>query len=285
MTNHRFCKTQSKRSLLLVAPADAQLNSFDGTVTRSHSRHAELLAQVQRLRGEIYVEDGAISQSTLTADGRHLSAVDESSWHLLTVNNNGDVLGCTRFREHQPSASFNDLCLRDSGMAKCHVWGAKLRSSVSADISAARKLGFSYIEVGGWALAHELRGTSEALQSVLAIFAWSKAMGGAIGVSTATERNGSASILRRLGGSPMQWDGCALPPYYDEQYKCGMEVLRFDSRLPNPRYAGAIEDLQYRIANVEVVQAGNPVTHYPKLPFSFPDLLPQSWPEPFAIAC
>jgi hypothetical protein len=35
--------------------------------------------------------------------------------------------------------------------------------------------------------------------------------GGPLGITTATERNGSASILRRLGGRPLEWDGAAQP--------------------------------------------------------------------------
>ena len=285
MTKHRFSRNFSDKSLVLLAPANAQLKSFHGTISRSASSHENLLAKMQRLRGRIYAEDGAIPESALTTDGRHVSSVDQSSWHLLTLNGEGDVLGCLRFRQHQQTADFYDLCLRESAMANCQVWGGKLKASISADLCEAREIGFNYVEIGGWALSREIRGTTEALQSVLAIFAWSQALGGALGVSTATERNGSAAILKRLGGSPMQWDGAALPPYYDERYQCGMEILRFDSRLPSPRYATAIAELRHRIAKLDIVQAVAPAPNFAKLPFSMPDLLPCNWANSLPIAC
>ena len=116
------------------------------------------------------------------------------------------------------------------------MWGEGFRASIGAELESARGAGFAYVEVGGWALDPAVRGTSEALKSVLATYALAQLQGGAIGVSTATERNGSARILRRLGGRPLEWAGSEIPPYFDENYGCAMEILRFDSRYPTPRY-------------------------------------------------
>ncbi len=274
----RFCGASHKRSLLLVAPADAHFQPFHGKITRSRDRHSNLIRGLQRLRGEIYREDGAVGDSALTPDGRHTSPTDNVSWHLLTVDNHGEVLGCIRFRQHSTTAQFDDLGLKESSQANCSIWGRKLKASVTADLQTARDLGFKYIEVGGWALSRQIRATTEALQSVLSIFAWSQVMGGALGVSTATERNGSASILKRLGGNPMQFDGCALPPYYDGHYNCGMEILRFDSRLPNPRYAEAIQELRRKISRIEIVQDASEQTGYQSnVPFFVPNLRHFEW--------
>jgi hypothetical protein len=74
-----------------------------------------------------------------------------------------------------------------------------------------------------------------------------------MGVSTATERNGSASILKRLGGRSLEWSGNAIPPYYDPRYGCQMQMLRFDSRFPNPRYEEAVQDILRMLTDVPVV--------------------------------
>jgi hypothetical protein len=102
-------------------------------------------------------------------------------------------------------------------------------------------------------LDREIRCTTEALKSVLAIYAFATLQGGGLGIGTATERNGSSSILRRLGGRPLEWDGCALPPYFDDKFGCRMEILRFDSRCPSSRYAGAILELRSEIARLPVI--------------------------------
>ena len=244
----------TRNRLLLVAPADGNLKPFTGKITPSNQLHAGLLADLQRLRGRIYLEDGAISRSDLTEDGRHLSDHhDEESWHLLLMTPEHRLVGCTRFRQHLNTVRACNLGVAKSPLAASFEWSHGFNASLGLELETARAGGFSYVEVGGWALDRSVRGTAEALTSVLATFAWSRILGGALGISTATERNGSASILRRLGGKPLEWDGAALPAYFDEKYNCMMEVLRFDSREPNPKYAHMIQNLADQIAKRPIV--------------------------------
>ena len=241
-------KTTSRgRSMVLVAPAGACLEPFSGSVTHSDRVHAQLIAGMQRLRGGIYLDDGAIQPSQLTRSGRHFSASDYESWHLLTVNSEGEILGCIRFLRHPNTVCCDQLGVIEAPLAHSGDWAARFFSSINSELEAARRFNFSYVEIGGWALAPEIRGTAEALHTVLSTYALAQIQGGALGITTATERNGSASILRRLGGRPLEWDGAALPPYFDHTYGCGMEVLRFDSRNPTARYAPAIEALRRQI--------------------------------------
>ena len=262
----------TRNRLLLVAPADGDLKPFTGEITLCNQRHAELLADAQRLRGRLYLEDGAISRSDLTEDGRHLSDHDQESWHLLLMTPGHRVVGCTRFRQHRNTVRPGELGVSTIPLAASGEWSQGFHASLGMELETARAAGFSYVEVGGWALDRSVRGTAEALTSVLATFAWSRILGGALGISTATERNGSASILRRLGGKPLEWDGIALPAYFDEKYNCMMEVLRFDSREPNPKYASMIQNLADQIATRPIVCPGEPVRRA---------VVPQHVPFPF----
>ncbi len=238
----------------MLAPTGASLNGFAGTKTDSDEEHRELIVQLQQLRGRIYLQDGAVGRKSLTLDHRHVASADEESWHLLTISSQGRVMGCARFQRHDSSVSFQNLSVRRAAIASSPEWGLKLRSAICAELKSARNFGFCYVELGGWALAEELRGTSEALQYVLATYAWTRIMGGALGITTATERNSSASILRRLGGKSLEWEGEAVPKYYDPHYNCGMEVLRFDSRYPNPKYENTIESLQAQICTAHIIR-------------------------------
>jgi hypothetical protein len=213
---------------------------------------------MQRLRGRIYLEDEAITEAELTSDGRHLQPIDEHSWHLLVVGGNGRVLGCTRYLQHHPSTPYSRLRIRTAALAQSDLWSEPLRRAVERELETARQRGYSYVEVGGWALDESLRGSSDALRSVLFTYAWSHIIGGCLGLSTATHRNGSASILRRIGGRPLEWNGTELPPYYDPHYKCEMEVLRFDSRLPSAKYEHVIETMRSEIPMVPVVCGHKP---------------------------
>jgi hypothetical protein len=124
---------------------------------------------------------------------------------------------------------------------------------MESEMASARRQGLGYAEIGGWAATKESCFSSEGLMLVLAGFSLSRICGGALGVTTATARHSSAAILRRLGGSSLEVDGSSIPPYYDPTYRCTMELLRFDSRSPNARYAGLIEQLRERLATVRVI--------------------------------
>ena len=109
----------------------------------------------------------------------------------------------------------------------------------------------------GWAITPEKRCKSEALRIAMATYSLAQILGGCVGISTATERHHSSSILRRIGGRSLECDGTELPSYYDPQYRCQMEVLRFDSSLPDASCRRWVEQLSERLAEVTVVVAEN----------------------------
>jgi hypothetical protein len=208
---------------------------------------------MQRLRGRMYLEDGAIRPCDLQIEGRHLSELDSRSWHLLTLDATGSVVGCTRFRQHPNTVTRDELSVSRAPLSASPAWGPAFHASVDRELESARKAGFVFLEIGGWALAPEIRRSAEALKSVLAIYALGSLKGGAVAIAAATERNASASILRKLGGRPLEWEGSSLPPYYDDNYRCEMEILRFDSRDPEPKYAAAIRDFRSQVAQLPVI--------------------------------
>ena len=166
---------------------------------------------MQRLRGALYLEDGAIHSEQLIPDGRHELSVDTRSWHLLTLDKDRNVSGCSRYLAHPRSSPITILKLPIGACLQFLKWGRVLESAVEAEISFARKLGLYYAEVGGWAVSHGQRCTTEALRIALATYTLANMLGGCIGVSTATVRNCSASILKRLGGVAMSIAGQILP--------------------------------------------------------------------------
>ena len=274
-----------QRSFVILSPVTPSatsetLTQFPGGLTCSRHLHSHLLSEMQRLRGRVYLAEGALAAGDLDPWERHVHAADSRSWHLLTLGSMGRVIGCTRLRRHSSPVSWGQLSIRRAPIAQSDEWRFKFRASIDAELAAARQAGFSYIEVGGWALAKEIRGTFMALKTVLATYAWAQLVGGALGITTATERNESAAILRRLGGRPLVWDGRELPSYYDDRYRCRMEVLRFDSREANPKYAAMLEELRQQVSRAPVICAQESGEN------RYKSLLPQSFPlfEP-EVAC
>jgi hypothetical protein len=207
---------------------------------------------MQRFRGQVYLKDGAISQRDLI-DGHHVVEADDHSWHLLVHDEKGTISGCIRYQAHDTRSLSLRLSVLRAPIASCPRWGRALRQAVDSEIAMAKSLNLSFVEVGGWALAESLRGTAEALRLGLAAYSFGQLMGGAVGMSTATLRHCSSSIVRRMGGQSLEHDGATIPAYYDPQYECEMEILRFHSWKPNPRYMIWVEEIRQCLQRIPVI--------------------------------
>ena len=80
---------------LLVPHKQAHTRGF-GAFRQSHAVHAAYTKSLKRLRGYAYLEDGAIAASDLDGSGCLDMVGDDSSWHLLLVDDGDDVIGCVR---------------------------------------------------------------------------------------------------------------------------------------------------------------------------------------------
>ena len=56
-----------------------------------------------------------------------------------------------------------------------------------------------------------------------------------------------------VNGDRFEVDGQVLPPYFDPRYQCLMELLRFDSRKPNSKYLGLIDQVRDTLQKITVV--------------------------------
>lgn len=248
-----FGATGSSQKVL--SPVGTHVPPVFTRIERDADLRSDLLAEMQRFRGGVYREDGAIQADELTADGRHQLAIDEQSWHVITLNSSGAVSSCLRFLPEENCTSFDQLWLRHSALTNSPVWGPKLRQATLREMTRAESDRMCFGEVGGWAVAPERRSTTEPLRTILSTYGLLQLLGGCCGIATATRRHDSAPMLRRIGLSALQADGAEFPPYYDPQYSCEMEVLRFDSRCPNPKYRSWIQELSAYLARVPVISS------------------------------
>ena len=226
------------RRLVLLAPPGQPSPSLSGIHVVSGQDHP-LLFSLQKLRGQICVREGVVLPSELTADGRHVQEADYTSWHILCTDHEGSVHGCVRYQLHDRNVRFRDLTVAHSPLGKSARWQPALQKAVNSELALARRRSLAYVEVGAWVLSENLRHSGEAVRMVMAVYGLAQAMGGALGIATATTRHNSALILHRLGGRPLD-----VPTYYDPRYRSVMRVLRFDSSSPNAKYADAIEVFQ-----------------------------------------
>jgi hypothetical protein len=250
-------KRKAARQTVLLAPAAVSRARLTD-VRLDPWRHASLLAEAQRLRGRVYLEDGAITQRDLTPDGRFIQLTDDQSWHVLTVNEVGDVVACIRCTFHSEGVSFSDLSVRGSALATHPQWGSRLQEAVERELTWARRRGMEFAEIGGWALDESVRYTTEAPKLIFSVFALAQLFrNGSVGISTATTRHHSSTMLRRAGGQPLSLEGESLPAYFDPHYGCEMEILRFDSSNFSPKYRSLVEDLRQNLSETLTICAAS----------------------------
>jgi hypothetical protein len=244
--------TRNQTQFVVLPPSRQSVSKRFRRLDVNNHRYGELLADMQRFRGRVYTEDGAVRPEELTPDGRHSVAVDDSSWHVLSLDGHGNVCGCLRYLEESRALHFDDLWVRHAAMANSPM-GSQFRRAVEWQMADARRMRMGFGEVGGWAVAEDRRWTLEPLKIILATYGLLELLGGCVGVATATFRHSSATMLRRIGLESLCADGVELPPYFDESYGCQMEVLRFDSRSPNPKYRDWVDYFSASLAEAPVI--------------------------------
>ena len=245
----------------LLCPPQTHGNQLFGRLRADQDLYRRHLKSLQQLRGSAYLKDGAIQACELDEDGCFRMRGDEQSWHLLLTDDHSNVIGCARYLVHPNTVSFDNLRVSHCALAKDPQYGEKVRQAVEADLEIARRQGLTYVEIGGWALAEEWRGTKAALEILAGSYALAHLWGGSLGACTATVRHGSSSMLRRIGGSSLEMNGEALPAYEDPHYGCAMELLRFDYRTYAARYAPVVEQVKKKIADAGVI---TPTPHRPR---------------------
>jgi hypothetical protein len=244
-----------EQRLVLIAPPQASCFDRFNNVINDAARHGRFINEMQSLRGSIYLQEGSVTRSGLTADGRHQTAEDDRSWHLLMTDDDGRVRSCALFLLHENAGSIRDLRLRHCPLLEHPESRTQVTVAVESEMARARRANLRFAELGGWAISKERRGTPEALLMAVATYGLSRMLGGALGITTANVAH-SSSILRRLGGAYLEFEGQTIPSYFDPRYNTDIDLLRFDSRAPSPKYAGLIGMVMDKLANVTVVAQG-----------------------------
>jgi hypothetical protein len=235
-----------KLQFRILAPSVEPIPSSSFRTNVDPKLHSKLLFDLQLLRGNALREYCPFAAG-LTADGRHFQSADAESWHVLLEDEDGRVRGCARYRP--VNGGFNQLGARESSLAKSHTFGSAVRRAIENHIRRARAANMQYGEAGGWVLCPEIRCSTAAINIALMTFALADRLGGGMGITTATTRHQSASILRRLGGHRLG----GLPAYYDPKYGCVLEILGFDMKSLRAQFARKLDELRGCLNGIQIV--------------------------------
>jgi len=199
------------------------------------------LSAIQKLRGTVYVADGALSTSALDVEGRHISEDDEHSYHLVLWN--GQIEGCMRIRVYEQPPEASALRVYDLVRRMPEEIIPRYHTALCDFIQQWHARGYLIGEAGGWAVGSNYKGSTISLVLPLADWAFSR-MQKLVHLASSTQRNGSADMLRRLGGWRLSLGEEELPPFYDSAYQCQMELQGFCADILNPQFEPAVEDLK-----------------------------------------
>ena len=106
--------------LVLLAPPETQPRGPFKNCDVDFERHERLVRELQKLRGRIYLQEGALASHQLSPDGLHQAPEDDKSWHLLMLNRYGRVSACVWYREYHNHVYFDRLRVRHCALARSH---------------------------------------------------------------------------------------------------------------------------------------------------------------------
>jgi hypothetical protein len=222
--------------IVFVAPSVNSVSDVFHNVDVDGQRHRDLVRDVQRMRGSIYLKDGAILAHQLTPDGLHQTPEDETGWHMLLLDKDQRMTACASYLEHDNTVAFDQLRARQCPLTREPEWRSTLVTAIESELARARRERLQYVELGGWAVSEESRGTAGPLALALAVYGFSRRAGGALGITTATFRHCSATILKRLGGARFEVGGVTLPPYYPVRFAAAEPEVH-QAHRSGPRHA------------------------------------------------
>jgi hypothetical protein len=250
---HKSFFSRFETFLGVIAPRGADVPQTFPNVTSEADLHRSMIEMIQRFRGEVYVDDGAIPASDLDVHGRHCSPYDEQSWHFFTFDPEMRVTSCLRLIPYTERIHLSDLRMDEVVNRLSPAEQARYRGAVGAFIDSAFGARLGLAESGAWAIHKDMRRSSKAI--VLAASGWSlgQLLGDYLCVSSSTTRHHVVDILRRLGAFPLEFEGQPLPPFFDSHYQCEMQLMGFDSRRPASEFAQTVQDIKEYLQNALIL--------------------------------
>jgi hypothetical protein len=236
---HQLVEAPAAKSLVVVSACEHTTElSF---VQSDDESVSTVIADAQRLRASMYLQDEAIKPSDVTADGRYISPLDQNGVHFAVYENSGCV-GCIRLNLHPTPVSAERLFLSHLINRFDEPFRSKYQSAINGFLGWSTAVGASFVgEVGGWAAAAtQSNAKIHSVQLAIAVFAFSRFVN-SVGLASAAVRHGSNAMLTRIGGFPVRDKREELPSVYDRHYGCEMQILGFGQE-PHPRFRRSVDD-------------------------------------------
>ena len=130
---------------------------------------------------------------------------------MVSVQPDGRVTGCSRYRAYGEGTEPEHLGAWRSALATDHLWRGPLHMALKSEIALARKRNVDYVEVGGWAISEDMRYTTEAINIALSTSRWRRPLGGA-SASRPPRPTARPAFCARLAAGRWDFPGARCPP-------------------------------------------------------------------------
>lgn len=225
-------------------------------VSNDPSHRLRLLESIQRMRGWIYAEDGAIPPTALDYRGCHQDGLDACSWHIALFED-GVPQGCVRVGTvpiHQPleeliAGPVGECLDRMDSMVRLSY-----RRCLERFVEGTRQAQpdrLMHMTTTGWAVCPGIRGSTESIRLILAPWAMARLLNVAGGTAVATERHRSHRQLVRMGHLPIFGDE-APEMFFDNAFGCRMGFLGQRLDGVNPSLMEELGSVTHLLQRVEV---------------------------------
>src|SRR3569833_953887 len=106
----------------LLAPSHSRINHSVGRTRIDEPAYFKYLSSLQKLRGRVYLKDGAIKPWELDEEGRFEMRGDDRSWHFVLLDESDQAIGCARYLLQTKTKTNNQQRDRQTSQARSTEW-------------------------------------------------------------------------------------------------------------------------------------------------------------------
>lgn len=215
------------------------------------------LARIRRLRGKVFLADGAVTQEHLDESGSYHTSLDHRAWHIYLAGNDGEVPACCTLMLHRNVVEVQELRISE---LLCHIQDDRrglYESAIQSLIREAARLNVGFGEAAAWAIDQKFRNHCASMMMIIASWPLYQTLGNAIIIGAPTSRHHTSSIEKRMGGFPLALQGSPLGPFHDAPHGCDMEFVWFDSQRPLSRFAQIISEMRSHFEKLQTCPCRN----------------------------
>lgn len=210
----------------ILAESQLRLNVLPPSVEAKNAGlwvHEGALQMIRRFRGAMCLSNGLVPAEAVDATGCHYLSCDSLNYHLLLSEPNGKLAACLRVRFHALGTTASGLRMFESIRRIPPVYRAS--SSLNEALLEGRRKQLGVAELGGWVAAPVWRESLAA--QMLPVFAWAlvRQVQESVMLEHADATGETPSILRSVGGRPLDHQGMRIPAVHDAHHGRPMEVL------------------------------------------------------------